>query len=203
MSATAADAAGRADGRAGRDDPDAEADVDDGNDTTTAPTDAEPTAAPPRLSVGLAVALGGFAAALLAAGSLLAGAVALLAVALLGASLSTVSVRLCSAAGAVFVLAFVAAAPGGAPAAPLVGGAILAVAAWDVADHGIGLAAHVGREAPTRRNELVHAAASLAVGSAAGAVAFGAYLAAGGGQPSTALVFLLFGGVVLLVALRE
>lgn len=200
MSATAADAGGRADGSDGR----ADADTEDGGDaTTTEPTDAEPTPAPPRLSVGLAVGLGSFAAALLAAGSLLSGAVALLAVALLGASLSAVSVRLCSAAGVAFVLAFLAAAASAAPPAPLVGGAILAVAAWDVADHAIGLAGHVGREAPTRRNELVHAAASLAVGSAAGTVAFGAYLAAGGGQPSTALVFLLFGGVVLLVALRE
>jgi hypothetical protein len=198
VSVTTTDAGSRADDDGGGD-----GDHETDEVTATEPTDAEPTPAPPRLSVGLAVGLGGFAAALLAAGSLLSGAVALLGVALLGASLSVVSVRLCSAAGVTFVLAFVAAAATGAVAAPLVGGAILAVAAWDVADHGIGLAGHVGREAPTRRNELVHAAASLAVGSAAGAVAFGVYLAAGAGQPSTALVFLLFGGVLLLVALRD
>jgi hypothetical protein len=166
-------------------------------------TDAEPTAAPPRLSVVAAVGLGGTAAAFLVAGSLLAGAVGLLAVALLGASLSSVSRRLCSVAGGVFVLAVLAAGATAAPAAPVVGGAVLAVAAWDVADHGIGLAEQVGREARTARNELVHAAASLGLTSAAGAVAFGVYLGAAGGQPAAALVFLLVGGVTLLAALRR
>ena len=92
--------------------------------------------------------------------------------------------------------------PGRRWPAPVVGGAVLGAAAWDVADHGLGLAVHVGRETATRRNELVHAAVSLAVGGAAGAVAFGGFPAGGGGQPATALVLLLFGGVVLLAALR-
>ena len=168
-------------------------------------TDAEPTTAPPRLSVVMAVGLGAVAAAFLAAGSLLAGAVGLLAVALLAAALSAVSRRLCSVAGGGFVLAFLAGGATAAPPAPApaVGGAVLAVAAWDVADHGLGLAAQVGREARTTRNELVHAAASLGVSSAAGAVAFGAYLAAAGGQPAPALVFLLVGGAALLAALRR
>ena len=166
-------------------------------------TDAEPTAAPPRLSVVMAVGLGAVAAAFLAAGSLLAGGVGLLAVALLAAALSAVSRRLCSVAGGGFVLAFLAGGATAAPPAPAVGGAVLAVAAWDVADHGLGLAAQVGREARTTRNELVHAAASLGVSSAAGAVAFGAYLAAAGGQPAPALVFLLVGGTALLAALRR
>ena len=166
-------------------------------------TDAEPTAAPPRLSVVMAVGLGAVAAVFLAAGSLLAGGVGLLAVALLAAALSALSRRLCSVAGGGFVLAFLAGGATAAPPAPAVGGAVLAVAAWDVADHGLGLAAQVGREARTTRNELVHAAASLGVSSAAGAVAFGAYLAAAGGQPAAALVFLLVGGAALLAALRR
>jgi len=119
------------------------------------------------------------------------------------AAVSLVSRRLCRIAGAAFVVAFLAAGATPATPAPLVGGAILAVTAWTVADHGLGLAAHVGREAGTARNELVHAAASLLVGAAAGAVAYGASLVASGGQPVTALVFLLFGGVVILVTLRE
>jgi hypothetical protein len=166
------------------------------------PDAAEPTEAPPRLSTALSLALGTVAAAFLAAGSPLSGGVALVAVAVLLASLLTASVRLCGLAGGGFALALVAGGATGAPAAPLVGGAVLGTAAWDVADHGIGLGHHVGREARTARNELVHAAGSLAVVGAAGALAFGGYRVAAGGQPTTALVFLLVGGVFLLSALR-
>jgi hypothetical protein len=163
---------------------------------------AEPTDTPPRLSTGLAVGLGTVAAAFLAAGSPLSGAVALLGVAALLASLARASTRLCGLAGGCFTLALVAGGATGAPVAPLVGGAVLTTSAWDVADHGIGLGRHVGREARTSRNELVHAAGSLAVTGSAGAIAFGGYLVAAGGQPTTALVFLLLGGVLLLTALR-
>lgn len=168
-----------------------------------APAAAEPTSAPPTVSMGLALALGASAAAFLGAGSLTAGATGLVSLAVLVASLLTVSPRLCRLAGGVFVLAVAAGGVTGAGGAPLVGGTILAVVSWDVADHGLGLARHVGREAGSTRNELVHAAGSLAVGTVAGALAFGAFLVAGGGQPATALVFLLLGGIVLLVALRE
>jgi hypothetical protein len=167
------------------------------------PAAAVPTRAVPGLSTVLAVLLGALAVAFLAAASIVAGAAGLLALALLIAAVSLVSRRLCRIAGATFVVAFLAAGVTPATPAPLVGGAILAVTAWTVADHGLGLAAHVGREAGTARNELVHAAASLLVGAAAGAVAYGATLLVGGGQPVTALGFLLFGGVVILVALRE
>ncbi|QLD86515.1 hypothetical protein HWV23_12515 [Natronomonas halophila] len=191
-------------------DADAAGDSEDGRDSgSESPADAEttvdaaePTEAPPRLSTGLAVGLGTVAAAFLAAGSPLSGAVALLGVAVLLASLARASTRLCGLAGGCFALALVAGGATGAPVAPLVGGAVLATSAWDVADHGIGLGRHVGREARTSRNELVHAAGSLAVTGTAGALAFGGYLVATGGQPTTALVFLLLGGVLLLTALR-
>lgn len=168
-----------------------------------APAAAVPARAPPALSMALAIVLGALAVAFLAAASLVAGATGLVALALLVAALSLVSRRVGRLAGATYALAFVAAGATAAIPAPLVGGAVLAVAAYDVADHALGLAAHVGREAGTRRNELVHAAGSLAVGAAAGAVAYGAALVAGGGQPATALGLLLFGGVVILAALRE
>lgn len=190
---------------------DAVGDHEDGHDAgsespvgSETPVDAaEPTDAPPRLSTGLALALGTVAAAFLAAGSPLSGVVALFGVAALLASLVSASARLCGLAGGGFALALVAGGATGAPAAPLVGGAVLTTSAWDVADHGIGLGRHVGREARTSRNELVHAAGSLAVTGSAGAIAFGGYLVAAGGQPTTALVFLLLGGVLLLTALRE
>ena len=181
------------------------ADADDPTAATgpVAPTATEPTRAPPTLSTTLAAVLGTLAVAFLAASSLAAAATGLVALALLVAGLTLVSPRCCRVSGAAFVAAFVAAGATGADPAPLVGGAVLAIAAWDVADHGLGLAAHVGREAGTTRNELVHAATSLAVGTAGGAVAVGAFLVAGGGQPVAALAFLLFGSVVILVALRQ
>lgn len=174
----------------------------DASSDDEAPSAAEPTDGPPRLSTGLALTLGAVAAAFLAAGSPLSGVVALLGVAALLASLVAASARLCALAGGGFALALVAGGVTGAPAAPLVGGAVLATSAWDVADHGIGLGRHVGREARSSRNELVHAAGSLAVTGTAGAIAFGGYLLAAGSQPTTALVFLLLGGVLLLTALR-
>ena len=183
--------------------PDASGAVQAAPDGREAPAAAVPTRAVPALSTATAVMLGALAVGFLAAASLAAGAVGLLALALLVAALTVVSRRLCRLAGATFAAAFLAAAATPATPAPLVGGAVLAIAAWDVADHGLGLAAHVGREAATARNELVHAAASLAVGTAGGAVAYGVSLVADGGQPVTALVFLLFGGVVILAALRE
>lgn len=164
---------------------------------------AEPTATPPQLSVVLSLSLGSLAVVFLGAGSLAGGAVALVGVSLLASALVVVSTRLSVLAGGAFVLALVVAGIMGGSAAPLVGGTILSVAAWDVADHGIGLGRQVGREAETARNELVHAVGSLAVGSVSGAVAFGVYFGAAGGQPATALVFLLVGGVALLLTLRE
>jgi hypothetical protein len=167
------------------------------------PTAAVPTRAIPALSTALAVFLGAVAAAFLAAASFVAGAAGLLALAVLVAALSLVSPRLCRVAGATYVGAFLAAGLTPASSAPLVCGAILAVAAWDVADHGVGLAAQVGREAGTSRNELVHTATSLVVSAAAGALAYGVSVVAGGGQPVTALALLVLGGVVILAALRE
>ena len=175
--------------------------MSDAGELSATPADLEPATTPPWLSVGLAAGTGTLAAAVLTLGSELAGAVGLLAVAVLLAALAAGSTRLCSLAAAGFVLAVVTAGATGTTPAPIVAGTVLAVSAWDTADHGIGLGRQVGHGAATRRNELVHAVGSLAIGGAAGGVAFSGYLAAAGGQPVTALVFLLFGGIALLAAL--
>jgi hypothetical protein len=95
----------------------------------------------------------------------------------------------------------VAGARGAAPE-PLLVGLLGAVLAWDVGEHGLGLGEQLGREADTARVEVVHAAASLAVGAGATVVGYGTFLAASGGQPVAALVFLLVGVVGLAAALR-
>ncbi|WP_224447635.1 DUF7519 family protein [Haloprofundus salilacus] len=82
-------------------------------------------------------------------------------------------------------------------------GLLAAVFAWDVGENGIGIGEQLGRETDTTRAELVHAASTLVVGTVATVFGYGAYRAAGGGQPVTALVFLLLGVVALVAALRE
>jgi hypothetical protein len=66
---------------------------------------------------------------------------------------------------------------------------------------GASLAAQLGREADTRRVEVVHLVGSAAVAAAAATVGYGVYLTAGGGQPVAALLLLLLAGVILLVTL--
>lgn len=90
----------------------------------------------------------------------------------------------------------------GAPAEPLLVAAVGGVLVWDVGEHGIGVGDQLGREADSGRVVLVHAAASLSVGAVTAGVGYGAFLAAAGGQPVTALVFLLLGVVALVAALR-
>lgn len=166
------------------------------------PMDAEPTPAPPALSAALSLSLGAAAVLALAAGSPLAGAAGLVALSLLASALALRSRRVASIAGAAYVLSVVSGGVTGAGPASLVAASVLAVVAWDVADHGVGLGRQVGREAVTVRNELVHAGVSLGLATAGAAVAVGGYLAASGGQPVTALVFLLVGAIALLAALR-
>ncbi len=90
---------------------------------------------------------------------------------------------------------------GGAPEPLLVSGVALVVA-WDVADHGLSLGDHVGRNAGVRRAVLVHAGTNLLVGVASVGVVYGTYAVATGGQPVAALALLLFGAVVLVSLFR-
>ncbi|WP_228546212.1 DUF7519 family protein [Halegenticoccus tardaugens] len=103
--------------------------------------------------------------------------------------------------GALILGVLAAGVEGGGPE-PLLVGTLGAVLAWDVGENGIGLGEQLGRSAETTRAELVHAAASLLVGSFAATVGYGAYAAAAGGQPVAALVFLLVGAIALVSALR-
>ncbi|UIP00467.1 hypothetical protein Hbl1158_03640 [Halobaculum sp. CBA1158] len=161
------------------------------------------TRKPPRLGVALAAlpaavgaaALGlasGAAAGVAAAGILLAG------VGTLVGSRRTLGAGSAALAGGVFVAGGLA----GAGAAPLLVGGLSAALTWDLGEHAIGLGEQLGRETDATRNLATHAAASIAVGAVAGAVAFGVYVAAAGGQPVVALVFLLVGAVALVSAVR-
>ncbi len=80
--------------------------------------------------------------------------------------------------------------------------AFLAAIAWEVGQNGFSIAEEVGHEAPTLRIELVHVVCSIVVLVAGVSVGYAVFLAATGGQPVLALVALLVGAVVLLVALQ-
>ena len=89
----------------------------------------------------------------------------------------------------------------GAHPVVLLVGVAATVVAWDAGGTAIDVGAQLGREADTARVELVHAAGSLAVGTATIGVGYGVYLTAGGGQPTAALLLLLVAVVLLLATL--
>ena len=112
--------------------------------------------------------------------------------------------RLSVTAGAavVFLAALLAAvALRGAVFASLAAGA-LAVAAWDLGEHGIGLGEHVGADARTRNAELVHATVTFAVATVAVAAGYAVYLVGADGRPVAAVVLLAAGALALFGALR-
>jgi hypothetical protein len=160
------------------------------------------TRAPPRLSIGMATA-----AALLGLVSVALASVAGAGVAAVGLAVVVVGLvrgrRRWLTAGAVGLFAGVLVAGArGSPPEPLLVGLLGAALAWDVGEHGIGVGEQLGREADTTRVEVVHAAASTAVGTGGVVLGYGVFLVATGGQPVTALVFLLVGVVALVAALR-
>jgi hypothetical protein len=140
----------------------------------------------------LSVALGSVSGLALAGPGLLA----------VGVGLLTGGRRTLGAGGTLLVGGVLFAGVQGAGPETLLFGLLTAVLAWDVGEHGIGVGEQLGREADTTRLELVHAGASTFVGVVAAGVGYGAYLGATGGQPVTALVFLLLGAVMLVSVLR-
>lgn len=131
-----------------------------------------------------------------------AAAASLAGMALLGAGLATVSRRLVTLAGAILVGSVLYAGYLGAAPEPLLVGALLGVLAWDVASNAISIGNQLGQESRTRRAETVHAASSLVVGAFSVVVGYGTYVAAGGGQPLAALLFLVMGAVALVSGFR-
>ncbi|MFD1597695.1 DUF7519 family protein [Halobellus rarus] len=155
--------------------------------------------------LGTSVALfAGFASLLgLALTSIEALAVGIAGLALLAVGLFAPVRRLVTIAGGCFLLALLVAGIRGGGAEPLLVAALGAVLAWDVGEFATGVGEQLGRDADTARLETVHAATSLLVGVVGAGVVYGVYLAAGGGQPTSAVVLLLFGAVVLVAVLRH
>ncbi|MFC7097717.1 DUF7519 family protein [Halobaculum marinum] len=161
------------------------------------------TRKPPRLGVALASLAAGVGAATLGLVSAPAGGVAGVGLLLVAAG-TFVGSRRVLGYGAVSLVAalLVAGAVSTAGPGPMLVGGLATALAWDLGEHAIGLGEQLGRETDVRRNLATHAASSVAVGAVAGAVAFGVYVSAAGGQPVVALVFLLMGAVALVSAVR-
>lgn len=111
--------------------------------------------------------------------------------------------RALSAGVVVLLVAVLVAGVSGGATAGLLVGTLGALLAWDLGENAVTMGEQLGRAADTRRAELAHAASSIAVGAVGAGVVYGLYLVASGGQPLTALVFLLVGLVLLAVVLGE
>lgn len=85
----------------------------------------------------------------------------------------------------------------------LLPGAIASVLAYDFGEQAINVGEQLGRDSDATRLEAMHAAGSTLVAAGTGGLGYAIYLGATGGQPVTALVFLLLAAVVLTSALRN
>jgi hypothetical protein len=80
--------------------------------------------------------------------------------------------------------------------------AVGTVLAWDLGNNAIGIGEQLGRDADTERAELLHAGATLSVGLLTAGTSYVVYQSAAGGQPVTAVFFLLLAAVALISSLR-
>lgn len=158
---------------------------------------------PARLSGTLAVVAAAAAALLSAAAAPAAFAVGILGVGLVAVGVAIGATRaVWYGAAATFGGALLAGVVGGG-VGPVVGATLGALLAWDLGEHAVNVGEQVGRSVPTRRGELAHAAASVAVGGGAALGVVAVYRVATGGLSSTALVVLSLAAVLLTTALRH
>ncbi|WP_049898739.1 DUF7519 family protein [Halococcus agarilyticus] len=164
--------------------------------TATPPIDDAPARA--SIAIALAASLAGALALAVSTPSLTAGVLGFVLVALGLARGWRTAVTL---GGAGLFCGVVLAGLVGAPASVVVFATAATVVAWDVATFGIEVGEELGREADTRRLELVHAGASSVVAAIPAGIGLALFRTASGG---TALVpiALLCGAVVLVVVLR-
>lgn len=160
--------------------------------------------APARASSVVAVVAGLVATLSTATGSILSLAVAFLGLGGVAIGLFAVeSERLALVGTAILFVGLLVSGVFDNPAPILLFGAIAAFVAFDASQNAFSVGAQLSTETTTTRGELVHVAATLAVGSIAVIVAYGVYLLSAAGQPASALVFLLLCGVLFAWAIRS
>lgn len=172
----------------------------EGTGTVDTPETARFDPRPSRTGTALAGLVGLVAVVTQAAGgpAVAVGGVGLLAL-VLGLRLGAVRAVSIGAVG-LFAGVLIAGAVG-VPAEVLLVSAAASVVAWDVAAQAVSLGEQVGRAADTARAELVHAAGSALVATAAVAAAYVVFRVLPGGS-MLALALLLFGAVLLATVLQ-
>ena len=103
----------------------------------------------------------------------------------------------------ILVVAALISGAAGAPVVATLTGVTGALLALNLGSTALSLGDQLGRQAPTLRLELVHAAASTLVGLGVVTAGTAVHSAAGDGQPTTAVLGLVVAVVVLLLALRR
>jgi len=168
---------------------------------TTATSPESITRRPTTLSGGLSLVVGSLVLVLGALVSVPAIGPGVLGVTSLGLAVTYGRRRLADLGGVGLLLTTVAAGLSGSELLTL-GCAVGAVLAWDLANNAIELGEQLGRETDTSRAELVHAGATLGVGLVTAGTSYVIYRSATGGQPVTAVFFLLLAAVALISSLR-
>jgi len=158
--------------------------------------------APARLSSVLALGAAVLTTAT-SAYSPLAFACTLLGGLVLAAGLASGDRTAVTTAGGLLVVGVLLGGVAGAPVAPTLIGVTGGLLALDLGGMALGVGDQLGREAPTARLELVHAAGSVLVGLGLVVGGLVVHETAAGGQPVTGVFGLVVAVVVLFVALRR
>lgn len=157
---------------------------------------------PTYLSSGLSLAAGLVGAAAMAVQSDIALLCSLVGMVALGAGLVVGRQSLVTLGGVGLVGGVIAGGVAGAPPLATLVAVTAAILAWDLGGTAIVLGEQLGREAPTARVELVHAAGSAIVGFTTIAAGFAVYETATGGQPVSGVFGLVLAVFVLIIGLR-
>lgn len=160
------------------------------------------TRAPTYLSSGLSLSAALVAAAAMAVQSEIALLLCLVGIVALGAGLVAGIQPFVTVGAFGLVGGTIAGGVAGAPPLATLVAVTAAVLAWDLGGTAIVLGEQLGREAPTARLELLHAAGSGLVGIATIAAGFLVYETATGGQPVSGVFGLVLAVFVLIIGLR-
>lgn len=91
----------------------------------------------------------------------------------------------------------------GLPISTALVAALAVLVAYDTGEHALTLGVDVGRHASTGQSVLVHASGSVAVGTLAATLGYGAYVFGPTSLPVTGLIALLFAAVLLMYVLGD
>jgi hypothetical protein len=178
----------------------ADSDADDGGDDE--PSGREIDRRPAPLSAVVALAAAAVTAIAASVGSTAGGALAGFGIVVLAPAVINGSRRLVHAGAIALLAGVVVGGAGDAPELWTLVATVAAVVAWDAGQNAISLGEQLGRRADTARAEVVHTAATVALGTTTAGVAYVLYQVAGGSRPLSGVVFLLVAVAILLQALR-